>query len=172
MPIRELAPTDAGTFQALRLEGLRECPSAFAGSYEEEVDTPIATLAERLQRRPDRCVLGAFDGAALIGLLGLQREALRKLAHKAFIWGMFVAPAARRSGVGRTLVAEALARASAMPGVRQVTLGVNASNKAAIALYEALGFVSYGMEHGFMLLDGQLHDELMMVRVLTTDRPG
>ena len=34
----------------------------------------------------------------------------------------------------------ALDRAAAMPGLRQVYLGVNAQNTAAIALYESLGF--------------------------------
>ena len=36
MQIRELVPDDAKVFQALRLAALRECPSAFASSYEEE----------------------------------------------------------------------------------------------------------------------------------------
>jgi ribosomal protein S18 acetylase RimI-like enzyme len=168
--IRELAPDHAAAFQELRLHGLRESPSAFAGSYEDECDIPIATIAERLTARPDRCVLGAFDEHRLIGLLGLKQEGARKLAHKAFLWGMFVNPAVRRSGTGRKLVAEALARAAAMPGVRQVNLGVNASNVAAIGLYAAMGFVAYGLERGFLLLDGQLHDEILMVRALSTDR--
>jgi len=163
--IRELAPDDAAAFQELRLRGLQESPSAFAGSYEDECDTPLATIAERMAARPDRCVLGAFDETGLIGLLGLRREGARKLAHKAFIWGMYVTPARRRSGAARKLVAEALARAAAM-GVRQVNLGVNASNVAAIGLYESMGFRSYGLERGFMLLDGRLHDEILMARAL------
>ena len=167
--IRELAPDDAAAFQELRLHGLQESPSAFAGSYEDECDIPLATIAERLAPQPDRCVLGAFDEQRLIGLLGLKREGARKLAHKAFLWGMYVNPAVRRCGTGRQLVAEALARAAAMPGVRQVNLGVNASNIAAIRLYEAMGFVAYGLERGFMLLDGQLHDEILMAGVLGAD---
>ncbi|MGH6623494.1 MAG: GNAT family N-acetyltransferase [Burkholderiaceae bacterium] len=167
--IRVLGPDDAAAFQELRLHGLQESPSAFAGSYEDECDIPIAIVAERLTARPDRCVLGAFDEHRLIGLLGLKREGARKLSHKAFLWGMYVNPTVRRSGAGRKLVAEALARAAAMPGVRQVNLGVNAANVAAIGLYEAMGFVAYGLERGFLLLDGQLHDEILMVRVLGAD---
>lgn len=164
MQIRELGPDDADAFQALRLAALRECPSAFASSGEEERETPIAVVAERLIASTDRCVLGAWLGSDLVGMLGLQREQMRKLAHKAFIWGMYVAPHARQRGVGRQLVAHALSRAGSMTGVRQVNLGVNAANAEAIALYQAAGFTSFGVERGFMLLDGELHDEIHMVR--------
>lgn len=164
--IRQLGPPDAGAFQSLRLQALLGCPTAFASSYAEEHQTPIAAVAERLHSKPDRCVLGAFIGSRLVGIVGLQREEQQKLAHKAFMWGMYVEPAGRRCGVGRELVAEALARASGIAGVRQVNLGVNASNTAAIALYESLGFSSFGLERGFMLHEGVLHDELHMVCLL------
>lgn len=163
--IRELAATDADAFQALRLQALLECPSAFASSYDEECDVPITEVAERLRTRVDRFVLGASDQSRLIGMVGLKREQPRKLAHKAFIWGMYVASSARRSGVGRQLMSEALARAPRL-GVTQVNLGVNATNVAAIALYQAIGFTTFGVERGFMLLDGQLHDEILMVHML------
>ncbi|HVG05319.1 MAG TPA: GNAT family N-acetyltransferase [Burkholderiaceae bacterium] len=164
MQLRELGPDDANVFQALRLAALQECPSALASSYEEECETPIDVVAERLIAKADRCVLGAWIGTEFVGMLGLKRENFRKLAHKAYIWGMYVAPTARRQGVGRALVVAALSRAAAMGGVRQVNLGVNATNAQAIALYEAAGFKAFGIERGFMLLDGVLHDEVMMVR--------
>ena len=166
--IRELVSNDAGVFQALRLAALRECPSAFASSYEEEHETPIAVVAERLAAKADRCMLGAWLGPEFVGMLGLQRESVRKLAHKAFIWGMYVAPGARARGVARQLLDHALVRAGSMNGVRQVNLGVNAANVEAIALYEAAGFAPFGVERGFMLLDGNLHDELHMVRNIET----
>ena len=166
MQIRELGPADAHTFQTLRLEALRERPSAFASSYEEEHDIPIAVVAERLIPKPDRCVLGAWLDSDLVGMLGLRREGQRKLAHKAFIWGMYVALSARRRGIGRQLIVHALSRAASMPGLRQINLGVNAANAEAIALYEAAGFTSFGVERGFMLIDGELHDEIQMVRAV------
>lgn len=166
MQIRELGAEDARMFQVLRLAALRECPSAFASSCEEEHETPIDVVAERLTAKADRCVLGAWHDSNLVGMLGLQRETMRKLAHKAFLWGMYVAPIARRRGVGRQLIEHALARARSMTGVRQVNLGVNAANVEAIALYEASGFAPFGLERGFMLLDGEPHDEILMVRAV------
>lgn len=164
--VRELGAADAAQFQALRLRGLAECPAAFASSVDEERVTPVAEVALRLRAQPGHCVLGAFRRDTLVGCIGLERERHRKLAHKAFVWGMYVAPEARRTGVGRALLVEALRRARAMAGVRQVNLGVNAANKPAVALYERLGFVPFGVERGFMLVDGIAHDEIHMVCAL------
>ncbi len=57
-----------------------------------------------------------------------------------------------------------------MNGVRQVNLGVNAANVEAIALYQAAGFIPFGIERGFMLIGGELHDELHMVRNIEAQR--
>ncbi len=164
--VRELGAADAGPFQALRLRGLAECPTAFASSVDEERAMPVAKIAQRLTATPGGCVLGAFRESALVGCLGLARERHAKLAHKAFVWGMYVAPEARRGGVGRALVAAALHRARTMAGVRQVNLGVNAANAPALALYRSAGFEPFGVERAFMLVDGVPHDEVHMVRVL------
>ncbi len=166
MEIRALGPEDATAFQALRLQGLLECPTAFASSHTEEVGTALTVVAERLAMQNDRAVFGAFDAGVLVGIVGVRRESMRKLAHKAHVWGVYVAPAARGTGTGRTLLAAALGFAANQLGVRQVTLGVNEQNAAAIALYRGLGFETFGVERGFLCIDGVLHDELQMVRIL------
>ncbi len=164
--IRLLGAEDAAAYRTLRLRALRDCPTAFASSYEEERERPLARVAERVAPAPGHAVFGAFGAAGLVGMVGLHREEYLKLRHKAFVWGMYVEPASRRRGVGRALVERALAHAAAMPGLRQVTLGVNAENAAAVALYEALGFERIGVEPGFLCVDGVLYDEIRMVLVL------
>jgi ribosomal protein S18 acetylase RimI-like enzyme len=171
MELRALEPGDAAAFKALRLAALKECPTAFSSSYEEECDLPLEEVARRLPPDRDRTIFGAFDSDDLVATVGLQRESHRKLAHKAFIWGVYVAPGFRRRGLGRRLLERALAHARSMPDLLQVTLGVNTANEAAIALYEALGFEQFGLERGFLRVDGVLHDELHMVLVLTRDSP-
>lgn len=166
--IRRLRPDDARLFQAIRLRGLLEVPSAFTSSHAEEVSTPLSVIAERLAPKPDRAVLGAFEGDQLAGVLGIQREAKRQVAHKAFLWGMYVAPEFRHRQIGRSLVARALDIAKDELGVRSVNLGVNTRNAAAVALYESMGFQTYGTEIGFLMIDGVLHDEHLMTRVLAT----
>ncbi|MBL8520868.1 MAG: GNAT family N-acetyltransferase [Betaproteobacteria bacterium] len=163
MTVRRLLPSDAEQFQSVRLCGLQECPSAFASSHEEEVGTPLEVVAQRLAHKPDGAIFGWFAGPALRGVVGVQREGMSKLAHKAYIWGMYVAPDARRSGVGQELLVHALAYARDELGVRQVNLGVNTQNAAAISLYRRVGFEVYGTEREFLLVDGVLHDEHHMV---------
>ena len=164
MQIRALAPTDAAAFARLRLRGLQECPEAFASSYDEEVSTPLVEIESRLQPKINSAIFGAFQETGLCALVGLQREGMAKLAHKAFVWGVYVAPEARTRGVGTQILNHALNYAATVLGTRQVNLGVNTRNAAAVALYKKLGFVEYGLERGFLLVGGVLHDEFQMVR--------
>jgi ribosomal protein S18 acetylase RimI-like enzyme len=166
MVLRTLTSEDAAAFQALRLRGLQECPEAFASSYEEEVDTLLAEIERRIKPKADSAIVGAFRDGILVALTGVQREGMAKLAHKAFIWGVYVAPEARGVCVGRQVVGHALKCASETLAVRQVNLGVSTKNTAAIALYSKVGFVQYGLERGFLLLAGELHDEYQMVCVV------
>ena len=159
--VRLLVPDDAAAFQALRLRGLLECPEAFTSSHAEEVDTPLPIISQRLAALPDSAIFGYLADGELQGVIGIVRERRRKLGHKAGIWGMYVAPENRLQGIGRQLMGRALLYARDLE-VRTVNLGVNTRNMAAIALYEAMGFKTYGTERGFLMVDGMLHDEHLM----------
>ncbi|KWR91021.1 GNAT family N-acetyltransferase [Cupriavidus sp. IDO] len=163
MQIRLLTPADAAAFKDLRLAGLLEAPEAFASSLEEERDLPPETVAARLAATADKSVFGAFDGAALVGVVGLMREEKAKHRHKAFIYGMYVAPGYRDRKLGRQMMERAMKLAATMPGVRQVTLCVNAANPGAIRLYESLGFVRFGLEPDALYVAPHFYDKLDMV---------
>jgi len=162
MNIRRLSASDATSFQALRLAALLDTPEAFGSSHEEEKDLPLAAVQARLAERPGQAVFGSFDGDTLVGIVGVARESLLKMAHKGRIWGMYVATAARGHGVARALMQAALAHARATPGIAKVTLDVDAANVAAIALYESLGFVVFSREADAMRVAGQPRDDLQM----------
>jgi RimJ/RimL family protein N-acetyltransferase len=164
--LRALTPEDAAAYRPLRLEALQDAPSAFASSFEEEVARDPEAVRERLRAGPDGATFGAFLGGRLVGTSAVVRMARRKERHKAYLVGMYVAPAARRTGIGRALVAAVLERARAMPGLRQVLLGVEAGNAAARALYEGFGFEAFGYERDALIVDGVAYDEVHMVRFL------
>jgi ribosomal protein S18 acetylase RimI-like enzyme len=164
MLIRRLIPADATVFLALRLEGLRESPSAFGSSYEEECDTPLSTIEARLAADSGRNMFGAFDGDQLVGLVAVGRETALKIRHKGYIRAMYVAEAYRGGGVGRRLMEHALAFAATMPGVQRLTISVTAGNAAATELYESLGFKEFGREPRSMIVGGLYYDEIMMAR--------
>jgi RimJ/RimL family protein N-acetyltransferase len=162
MQVRILQPTDAAAFQAVRLRGLAEEPAAFASSYEEELDTPIEKLAERLQPNSDGTMFGSFTGRELVGVIGVQRERMQKLSHKAFIWGMYVSRESRGQGHGALLMGRALEHSWKVLDVQQVNLGVNAHNEGALRLYLRFGFETFGTELGALRVNGIPQDEYHM----------
>ncbi len=72
----------------------------------------------------------------------------RCVGDEAEILSLAVAPAARRHGIGRTLLAGALAAAAAR-GARAVFLEVAATNAPARALYAGAGFTEIGRRRGY-----------------------
>lgn len=97
---------------------------------------------ERLMENVDTdFLLGAAEaGAPASGVLQLRfRFSIWKAAPDAWIEDVYVAPDARRAGVGDTLITRAVERA-AERGARRVELDCNEENAVALALYERHGF--------------------------------
>ncbi len=162
--LRPLTPEDAATWLALRLRALHDHPRAFLASVAEDERLGVAGVAERLAQPPDRAmVIGAFVGDLLSGMVGVYRDQRDKTRHRATLWGMYVAPSARRCGLGRALVAAAIDAARAMPGVERLSLSVDTVNLPAKALYESMGFVAWGCDSDAFRVDGAAIDEDHMV---------
>ena len=125
-----------------------------------------------LERRADSWVFGSLQGEQLQGVVRLVREPGHKERHKANLYGLYVAPAARRHGIARRLIDLALATAGKQDGLRQIRVAVVASNAAARALYAKAGFVEYGREPDALLVTGRFHAELLLVKKLRRSRSG
>lgn len=163
MNLRMLTADDAAAYQALRLRGLRESPSAFGSSYEEEVDRPLEVVAQRLSGAPDAATFGAWDETgALVGIGAVRREPQRRARHRAGVFGMYVAPEARGRGVGRALLQAIVDHARTIDGLDRLELGVESTNVPARALYRAFGFVAYGVQPDAYRADGQSWDSELM----------
>ena len=65
------------------------------------------------------------------------------------ICNVAVDPTYRKRGIGETLLSKIMDEASKDLSVEAFTLEVRVSNKAAISLYEKLGFVNEGIRPGF-----------------------
>lgn len=91
---------------------------------------------------------------------------LRTVADEAEILTLAVRPAARRSGLGRALVAAGAAEAL-RAGARSLYLEVAQDNTAALALYHRAGFAEAGRRPGYYRrVDGPAADALILVRKL------
>lgn len=166
MKTRLLTPSDAVAYHSLRLEGLREAPSAFTASFEEESITPISEIARRLSPGSGREYLGVFDGEALIAIARVDRDSSPKQRHRAHIRGVYVATVHRGKGAARKLMERALDCAASLHGVTHVSLAVTAGNEPAQRLYESLGFTAWGYEPAALIVDGVMYDEIPMTKVL------
>jgi RimJ/RimL family protein N-acetyltransferase len=159
--IRALGPEDADVFRDLRLEALRLSPEAFGSTYEVESARPPEFFVQRLA---GSTVFGGFVGDTLLGMAGFRQEEGLKDRHKAMLWGLYVRPAARGTGLSRELVDAVLDHARGR--VEQVMLAVVADNAAAHRLYAAAGFVQYGLQPAALKQDGRYYDERLMVAML------
>jgi len=90
-----------------------------------------------------------------VGALGGRREPGGKASHKAHLWGMYVAPAFRRRGVGAALLRAAIAHARTRPGVAWLEVSVTTAAPEARRLYEAAGFQVWGEEPDALRHAGQ-----------------
>ena len=163
--LRRLVPADAAAHRALMLEAYERHPDAFTSSTSERARLPISWWAERLPPgdEADSIVIGAFDEQdRLVGAAGLSVEGRIKSRHKATLFGMYVAPAARSLGVGRHLVEAVLAAARARAGLRVVQLTVTEGNDAARGLYERCGFRGFGVEPMAVFVEGRFHGKVHM----------
>ena len=162
--LRRLSPQDATLFREIRLEGLQRDPDAFGSTFELEIVRPLSFFADRLERS---AVFGAFRESELLGVAGFAVQPGPKHAHKGLLWGMYVRPEARQTGIGRKLVEAVIEHAGKT--VELLQLSVVSENEAARRLYASLGFEEYGIDRRGAKYRGQYHDDVLMVRMLVLE---
>lgn len=144
MEIRRFSKGEGARFRELRLRALRDAPFAFASWFERERGRTLSEWeAIALGNAWDQpmAVFVAADGDQWLGMAGGYLDGDRP--GVAGLWGMWVAPEARRQGVGRHLV-EAVVDWGRAAGASRLELSVTDRADAAIALYRELGFVPTG----------------------------
>lgn len=167
--IRALRAADVEAYRALRLRGLAEHPEAFTSSAEEEARESGDRLARRLSPDPDRphdVVFGAFDGATLVGVCGMDVDMRAKVRHKGHVFGMYVAAERAGAGVGRALIDRVIAHAREHAGLEALVLTVTSGNTAARRVYERAGFATCGREPRAIRVGERTHDKIQMVLFL------
>ena len=167
MNIRSVTEADAERWWALRLRALRDNPEAFASSYEQSRDTPVEEVRERIRKYDaENFALVAEVDNSFAGMVGLYRESHTKLQHRGRVWGMYVAPEYRGTGVGRALMHDLIIRAKQVEGLRQLELEVAEVAASAQGLYRSLGFERYGTVPQAIHVDGRYLDVEWMVLFL------
>jgi RimJ/RimL family protein N-acetyltransferase len=161
--VRRIVRGDLERLKEIRLEAIQSHPEAFSRDPESERGLRLEDWLNRIEK--GLWFVCEQDGT-WAGIAALGRNAGAKTEHVGSFGSMYVRPAYRGSGVADVLVKAVLDEAA--KHVEIVTLTVNAENLRAIALYERHGFREYGRAPRALKIDGRYHDELEMVRVLST----
>jgi RimJ/RimL family protein N-acetyltransferase len=159
--IRALGAGDAAAFQALRVRAAAGEPAAVWPTAHEEQSLALDEVRVRISGTEGVIVFGVFRDGDLAAIAGLRRERLAKVAHKATVWGVFVAPEHRRAGLARDLIGTVIAHARET-GVMQLHLAVNTENSAARKLYLSFGFAPFGVEPRALRVGDRFYDEELM----------
>ena len=131
--IRRATEDDWQIVRDIRLSALQQAPFAFGSTYERERNFDEQTWRARLSN-PDGPTFLAFEGDAVVGIDGMYTE-----EDKRILVAMWVAPGARRGGVGKALTRAVIDWVAAR-GEERLLLGVAEENEPASRLYESLGF--------------------------------
>jgi len=141
--VRRIRPDEGLKLRAIRLRARIDAPTAFSSTLARE-----EKFAERVwQERAEGGAIGTDrvtfiverDGQWVGIATGLARDPEEPSDPRSSLVGMFVAPEARRSGVGVALV-DAVVRWARERQAAGLSLWVTATNSSAIALYVKCGF--------------------------------
>jgi len=138
--IARLTEADWRAFAGVRLRALTDSLGAEDPQYRLESTFTAAQWRRRLRTHAQ---FAAVVEDRPVGLIGAQRQS----SESVYLYSLWLDPAARGYGLGRTLVAEAVTWARAQRAKR-VTLRVHVENATARAVYESLGFTLMGPETG------------------------
>lgn len=141
--LHSITPLLTAAYKAVRLRALQDTPLAFGSTYVREsqlADEEWETRAARLTNGRDIGFLAQREGRYVgLALCFTDEEDLRK----GQLISMWVAPEARRGGVGRQLI-DAIEGWAAGRGITTLQLMVTSVNDSATRFYEQLGFIKTG----------------------------
>jgi ribosomal protein S18 acetylase RimI-like enzyme len=163
LKVRRLDPNELASYREIRLEGLKNHPEAFSASWEIESANPTSWWAGRLETN---IVFGGWidgshlHGSRLSGVVGFRMHGSAKVRHKGTLWGMYVRPEARGTGLAASLVQRVIEQAR--PSLEELLLTVVTSNIAACRLYLRAGFEQYGLERRALKIGNDYYDEALM----------
>lgn len=140
MEIRPVRPEEWLELRQLRLRALNAAPDAFSSTVTDDTALDADEWRRRAIATPQQVSLVAVEGATLVGMCAVIRDADSPQAQLVAMW---VDPVHRSRGIGAEL-ATAAAEWCRHEGISSIGLWVNEDNSPAIHLYLEQGFVPTG----------------------------
>lgn len=142
--VGRIGVSDDAAFRELRLRALRDDPQAFGSTHENEIQRSLAEWRTRVEDSSAGdsafLALAKADGVA-VGMVGGYQPDDRPADRE--VVSMWVSPAWRGKGIGRSLIGAVEAWAAGA-GATYLTLWVVESNTPAVGLYDRAGFSNTG----------------------------
>ncbi len=147
--MRRIDASEWRKLRALRLQALRDAPTAFGSTFEREASFPDERwqllAASGASGMDDVAVIAAVDGEWVAMARGyLERRDQRSAPPAAWLIAVYVDPRWRGHGLGRA-VSGAVVDWARERGASEVLLHVGDWNGAARRVYEDLGFRPTGV---------------------------
>ncbi|HKG56273.1 MAG TPA: GNAT family N-acetyltransferase [Candidatus Limnocylindrales bacterium] len=151
-----MAPADWPAVRAIYEEGIATGTATF------ETDSPSWEQWDAAHR--EECRFVARRDGDVVGWIALSRVSKRHVYRGVAEVSVYVAAAARGSGIGRALF-DALIPASEAAGVWTIQAGVIADNERSLRLHQRAGFRRVGVRERFGRdRDGQWRDVVLLER--------
>jgi RimJ/RimL family protein N-acetyltransferase len=158
--IRPAQPRDAAQLVALAEDVAAEPEGWLISNGAWRTVADERRYLRAIRRYRDAAVFVAEAEDEIVGRLSLGRDPHPASRHVADL-GLMVASSARRRGIGRALLEQAVEWAHSA-GVRKLELHVFPWNDAAIALYEGFGFRREGLRKGHYQRGRDFVDAILM----------
>jgi GNAT superfamily N-acetyltransferase len=145
--IRRIRADEWPQLRDLRLEALKDTPTAFVEVYDDSVARPDEFWVDRAVRGAGSDRQATFVAAAADRFVGMTVALLGDEPTVANIVGVYVSPQwrGRHRGVIAALFDAAVGWARGVAGVQRVQLFVTDGNERAAAFYRRYGFVPTGV---------------------------
>lgn len=138
-----LSPHEGPRLRDIRLRALLDAPDAFGSTWDEVSRRPPESWTAQLTAMTTLvAVIEGPDGPLDVGLVRGDRDDEGRNIR--WLVSMWVAPEARRCGVGSALISTLIDWARTQ-GVEALRLDVGEHNEGAAALYRKHGFVPTGV---------------------------
>ena len=170
--VRALGEDDWAAFRAIRLAALADAPDAFAASRDDEQGYDEDFWRLRMRRSVRLVAEAQTEPPAAepqrLGVVSLG-QGKDEEGRVAEIFGLWVAPAARGTGVATQLVEASAARAR-QDGRTHVSYWVGTDNGRAVAFASGIGFRPTDFRRPMRVASEDGEEEIAMLLPLGDDR--
>ncbi len=157
LTIKILKNSDWKEWKNIRLEALKNHPTVFRDSYNDEKLWSEKKFKDYLDEKE---IFGGYLNNEIVGYIGFSSFKSEKMRHRGKFFSVYVKPENRKFGIGDKLMTFLLKQAKKK--VLQLECIVTSNNVPATNLYKKYGFIKYGVHPRAMKVLNKFYDKDLM----------